>query len=755
MLLTMGSRDFYWLEIGAGEPPDDVAGQRMTSPAPDDAAAGPARRLGPSAALVRRQGDERRADPRRLPRPDRPAPIPATRRARPRSAVEVQLHVVSATTTRGEVTTYQVPLVLRTRPGAGPGRPRSSASYAGALRLRRGARPGVRAGLARADRRAAVGADARRAERAGSAAAGRRAGARRRRGPGAGRRAVQHQRHRRRYAAGDRQAVPHAVRRGQPGRRRAVGAGRGGQHAGADAVGLDRGLVDPARTGQPSPATSPSRASSSSGTRDAWREACESLVRGEYFGEQAYTLGQATAEVHRTLAETLATEAASAARRSELIDALRVRADWACGQVEDLAGIEPKVRAIHDQLDELADFPVLQRIHGDYHLGQVLDAPDRGWVLLDFEGEPLRPISERSDPDLALRDVAGMLRSFDYAAHQAEAGELAPAEALGLGPGAGPRAAAMHFCLGYADVTARTRATTPRCSWRSSWTRRSTRSSTRPATGRTGSTCPCARSPASPATDRAPLSRPGLDRRRPVLGADRPQRLTATRRRRHEGSAVRRVRRTRGAARGGGRPSPTPGPGQVRIAVRAVGINPVDYKIRSGAFAGGKRPTGPTTTALDASGVVDEVGDGVEGVAGRRRGVRPGRRRRGRRVRRAARVGRPSPRSHVVRGGRRPAGRRRDRAAGLAARSVSRPGPRCSSTARPAGVGLAAVQFALAEGAGTVIGTASEGNHEYLRSLGRDPHDVRRGACRSGSRRWRRKASTWPSTRRAAGCCRR
>jgi 1,4-alpha-glucan branching enzyme len=152
---------------------------------------------------------------------------------------------------------------------------------------------------------------------------------------------------------------------------------------------------------------------------DAWRLACRAVQSGAPFLDEAYDLGRATAEVHSVLAGALPTVPADGAVLDRLADGLTRRVHWAVGLVPALGPYAAAALAAVDAVRELADPPALQQIHGDYHLGQVLHSPTRGWVLLDFEGEPLRPLAERLEPDLALRDVAGMLRSFDYAAGHA------------------------------------------------------------------------------------------------------------------------------------------------------------------------------------------------------------------------------------------------------------------------------------------------------------------------------------------------
>ena len=81
----------------------------------------------------------------------------------------------------------------------------------------------------------------------------------------------------------------------------------------------------------------------------------------------------------------------------------------------ELEPFAPALRRAYDEVAGLTDGVPVQRIHGDLHLGQVLRTQE-GWVLLDFEGEPSRTFGERTALMSPLRDVAGMLRSYDYAA---------------------------------------------------------------------------------------------------------------------------------------------------------------------------------------------------------------------------------------------------------------------------------------------------------------------------------------------------
>ena len=98
---------------------------------------------------------------------------------------------------------------------------------------------------------------------------------------------------------------------------------------------------------------------------------------------------------------------------------MHARLDAAVADVPRWSSTPTAVRAVYDARRPTSPDPVTaHRVHGDLHLGQVLRTP-YGWLVIDFEGEPARPLDERRRPDSPLRDVAGMLRSFDYAAfHQ-------------------------------------------------------------------------------------------------------------------------------------------------------------------------------------------------------------------------------------------------------------------------------------------------------------------------------------------------
>ena len=148
---------------------------------------------------------------------------------------------------------------------------------------------------------------------------------------------------------------------------------------------------------------------------DAWRVALHAAETGEDFTDRARELGETTADVHRILGEVFETTPAIGADIDAIIASMRSRLDLATAEVPSLLGYYASIDSVFEAARH-APWPSLQRIHGDYHLGQVLAVRGRGWVVLDFEGEPMRPMSERSQADITLRDVAGMLRSFDYAA---------------------------------------------------------------------------------------------------------------------------------------------------------------------------------------------------------------------------------------------------------------------------------------------------------------------------------------------------
>jgi maltokinase len=139
---------------------------------------------------------------------------------------------------------------------------------------------------------------------------------------------------------------------------------------------------------------------------------------GGDFAAEASRLGETIAVVHAELRAALGESSRDAA---DLAEGWMFRLTSAVAEVPTLA---PHADMINGVYAEVAGFGTVatQRIHGDLHLGQTLRTL-QGWLVLDFEGEPASPLALRAAPDSVLRDVAGMLRSFDYAAFHSLAGD--------------------------------------------------------------------------------------------------------------------------------------------------------------------------------------------------------------------------------------------------------------------------------------------------------------------------------------------
>jgi maltokinase len=155
------------------------------------------------------------------------------------------------------------------------------------------------------------------------------------------------------------------------------------------------------------------------GAVDGWDLALDSLrtqndstkiTTDSGFATEAEALGSALAEIHEALRLSFPKTKMLGARTAMI---MMNRLHEAAQIAPALAPHVPGLLRCFDQLG--AETLQTQRVHGDFHLGQTLRTPS-GWKIIDFEGEPAKTMAERRAPDSPWRDVAGMLRSFDYAA---------------------------------------------------------------------------------------------------------------------------------------------------------------------------------------------------------------------------------------------------------------------------------------------------------------------------------------------------
>jgi maltokinase len=161
------------------------------------------------------------------------------------------------------------------------------------------------------------------------------------------------------------------------------------------------------------------------GARDGWELALEQIgADPEGFLGRLRALGQVTGEMHTVLgSDNTSPDFAPDQPSQEALSLLTADVDEQIERIfidlpetEAVAPIAGRGQDVRERLQALSHIGAGGRVirtHGDYHLGQTMLA-DRGWVILDFEGEPARSLPERRRKRSPLRDVAGMLRSFSY-----------------------------------------------------------------------------------------------------------------------------------------------------------------------------------------------------------------------------------------------------------------------------------------------------------------------------------------------------
>jgi maltokinase len=171
---------------------------------------------------------------------------------------------------------------------------------------------------------------------------------------------------------------------------------------------------------------------------------------GDFAGE-AERLGEAVATVHADLAVAFGVRSAAADELGARADAMRERLEQARPIVPALDEVAGPLADIFREVSTLAGSVTVQRIHGDLHLGQALRTFVR-WVLIDFEGEPMAAMDARREFDSPLRDVAGMMRSFEYAGHHRII-ETGHDSQLAYRAGEWSTRNRDAFCVGYANVS--------------------------------------------------------------------------------------------------------------------------------------------------------------------------------------------------------------------------------------------------------------------------------------------------------------